>query len=101
MKTYYAVIFISTLYERTDEYEDMAKRMEQLAEQQPGYLGLDSVRSEIGITVSYWEDLNAIRNWKSNIDHLNVQRIGKEKWYRSYKVRICRVEKEYFFENNK
>ncbi len=100
MKSYYAVIFTSTLSEQTDGYDEMAIRMKQLAEQQTGYLGMDSARSETGITISYWKDLDAIKKWKSNLDHLNAQKLGKEKWYRSYKVRVCRIEKEYSFENN-
>ena len=97
MNFYYAVIFTSTLSDHTDGYDEMAVRMEQLAEKQPGYLGMDSARSDIGITISYWKDLDAIKNWRSNFDHLQAQRLGKEKWYRSYKVRVCRVEREYSF----
>jgi heme-degrading monooxygenase HmoA len=95
MKSYYAVIFTSTLSEQTDGYDEMAIRMEQLAKEQEGFLGLETARSEIGITISYWKDLNAIKKWKANLDHLQAQRLGKEKWYRSYRVRICKVEKEY------
>ena len=101
MNFYYAVIFTSTLSDHTDGYDEMAVRMEQLAEKQPGYLGMDSARSDIGITISYWKDLDAIKNWRSNFDHLQAQRLGKEKWYRSYKVRVCRVEREYSFSGSK
>ncbi len=75
----------------------MAAKMDELAKQQPGYLGIESARNEIGITVSYWASLEAIRNWKANADHLMAQRYGREKWYASYKVRICRVERNYEF----
>ena len=101
MNSYYAVIFTSILSEDTDGYDEMAIRMEQLAAEQPGYLGMDSARSETGITISYWNDLEAIKMWKSNWDHLNAQKFGKEKWYRSYKVKICRVEREYSFTGSK
>ena len=100
MKPYYAVIFTSTLSEQKKGYDAMANTMELLAKQQPGFLGMDTARSEMGITISYWEDLNAIALWKSNLDHKNAQKLGKEKWYQTYKVRICRVEKEYSFEKN-
>ena len=76
----------------------MARKMEALAEKQPGYLGIESARDELGITVSYWESLEAIANWKSNADHLFAQEKGKTEWYKSYKVRICLVEREYEFE---
>lgn len=97
-KSYYAVIFTSTRTEDNNGYADMARCMEELAEQQPGYLGIESAREDIGITVSYWESREAIANWKANTDHLFAQRKGKTDWYKWYKVRICHVEREYGFE---
>lgn len=93
---YYAVIFTSLRTEGdNDSYADMGKRMVELAQQQPGYLGHESARDGLGITVSYWQSLEDIRNWKMNAEHLLAQRYGKEKWYAAYKVRICKVEREY------
>lgn len=75
----------------------MAATMETLAKQQAGFLGIESAREEIGITISYWENLEAIKTWKANVDHQVAQKLGKEKWYQSYSVRICKVEREYEF----
>ena len=58
----------------------------------------NSARNEIGITVSYWESLEAIANWKQNLDHLDAQFLGRQKWYENYVVRIAKVEKEYRFD---
>jgi heme-degrading monooxygenase HmoA len=91
---YYAVIFTSTL--AIDEgYSEMAILMEKLAKQQDGFIGIDSAREEVGITVSYWRDLDSIKIWKENVAHLQAQKLGKEKWYKSYAVRIAKVEREY------
>ena len=95
---YYAVIFTSTRTELDENYAEMAIKMETLAKQQPGFLGVESARNEIGITVSYWESLEAIANWKQNLDHLDAQFLGRQKWYENYIVRIAKVEKEYSFE---
>lgn len=95
---YYAVIFTSTRTELDENYAEMATKMETLAKQQPGFLGVESARNEIGITVSYWESLEAIANWKQNLDHLDAQFLGRQKWYENYTVRIAKVEKEYSFE---
>lgn len=76
----------------------MAEQMLQLAAQQPGFLGAESARNEVGITVSYWESLEAIRQWKAHTEHLVAQRLGREKWYSAYKTRICRVDREYGME---
>lgn len=96
-KTYYAVIFTSTQKENIEGYSDMAEKMETLAKQQKGFLGMDSARNTIGITVSYWESLDAIKNWKQQIAHLQAQQKGRQNWYSWYKVRICKVEREYEF----
>ncbi len=81
-------------------YAEMADSMETLAKQQPGFLGIESARNDIGITVSYWQDLESIKNWKANWEHLEAQKMGRKQWYSYYKVRICKVEREYVFENN-
>lgn len=80
-------------------YALTAKCMLELAAQQDGFLHVDSVRENgLGITVSYWRDLGSIRNWKQQAEHLQAQQAGKEKWYSTYNVRICRVEREYQFD---
>ncbi len=92
---YYAVIFTSVRTEGDNGYGEMARRMIVLAEQQPGYLGVESAREEIGITVSYWSDLDAIRHWKAHSEHLEAQKTGRKSWYESFKVRIAKVERDY------
>ncbi|RYE24587.1 MAG: antibiotic biosynthesis monooxygenase [Sphingobacteriales bacterium] len=90
MEPYYAVIF-------DNGYEAMAEEMVRLAKEQPGFINVESARNEIGITISYWETLEAIKSWKANVDHLQAQRKGRTEWYSQYKVRICKVEREYSF----
>lgn len=94
---YYAVIFTSLRTSSEDGYNDMAQKMIDLAMQQPGFIDVESARNEIGITISYWESLLSISQWKRNAEHLIAQELGKEKWYQWYKVRICKVEHSYDF----
>jgi len=96
-KPYYAVIFTSTQNENVEGYSEMAEKMENLAKQQDGFLGIDSARNDVGITVSYWESLEAIKDWKQNYDHLKAQLKGRNQWYSWYNVKICKVEREYSF----
>ena len=96
---YYAVIFSTVLSENTDGYIAAAKRMEVLAKQQKGFLGIESARAEIGITISYWKTLADISAWKNNLDHTEVRKLGREKWYKKYQLRICKVERAYDFES--
>jgi heme-degrading monooxygenase HmoA len=97
---YYAVIFTSTRTDVDEGYSAMAEQMVEMAAQQPGFLGVESARNDIGITVSYWESLEAIRNWKQVSEHLMAQKLGRGKWYSAYKTRICLVERDYGFERN-
>ncbi|HLV37873.1 antibiotic biosynthesis monooxygenase [Xanthomarina sp.] len=97
LQPYYAVIFTSTQTENMEGYSEMATRMEEHAKQQPGFINMESVRDGLGITVSYWESLDAIKNWKQQSEHVVAQQKGRENWYSWYHVRICKVEREYEF----
>lgn len=76
----------------------MAGLMLDLAKQQSGFLGEESARNAVGITVSYWKDLESIKAWKQQTDHKLAQQKGKTDWYQQYKTRICKVERDYEFE---
>jgi heme-degrading monooxygenase HmoA len=95
---YYAVIFTSIRTEIEEDYNLTAIKMVEMAQEQEGYLGHESAREDLGITVSYWQNLDAIKKWKMNIDHLLAQKLGKSKWYAAYKTRICLVERDYGFD---
>ena len=94
---YYAVIFTSNRTEVDQGYADMAIKMENLAKSQPGFLGVESAKEVIGITVSYWKNLESIAKWREHTEHMLAQTKGKSEWYQKYSVRICKVEREYHF----
>jgi heme-degrading monooxygenase HmoA len=94
---YYAVIFTSQRKEPDPAYDAMAEAMFALAAQQPGYLGAEHARdaARLGITVAYFTDEAAIRAWKQNAEHRAAQRLGIERWYSRYHLRIAKVERAY------
>ena len=92
---YYAVIFTSLRTDGDAGYDAMSERMVELAAQQPGFLGIESAREGLGITVSYWESEAAIVAWKRHAEHLVAQERGRTHWYSAYRTRVCRVEREY------
>jgi heme-degrading monooxygenase HmoA len=96
---YYAVIFSAQRSAEDAGYADTDARLEELVRAEPGFLGLESARGPdgAGITVSYWDSLDAIRRWKDDAEHRAAQRLGRERWYLRYHIRICRVEREYEF----
>lgn len=98
---YYAVIFTSVKKDNIEGYSKMAIRMLELAEKSEGFLGVDDASDKIDITISYWENLESIKKWRNNIEHKEAQKLGKESWYNSYKIKIAKVENEYEFSSEK
>jgi heme-degrading monooxygenase HmoA len=95
---YYAVIFSSQRTEGDKGYEAMADKMVKLASMQAGFLGVESARDDgLGITISYWESLEAIKNWKDHSVHKVAQEKGKNEWYKNFSLRVCKVERDSFF----
>ena len=94
---YYAVAFSSIRTSETKGYLEMDKLIYNEVEKTPGYLGREGTRQEdgFGIHISYWKDLESIKLWKENTLHKQAKKMGMEKWYESFRTRICKVEKEY------
>jgi len=94
---YYAVIFTTMrVNDPNDGYADMSKNMEKMVCNQPGYIGMESVRESggFGITVCYWIDEASITNWKNNLVHQDAQEKGRADWYKNYFLRIAKVERD-------
>lgn len=94
---YYAVIFTNRLRDNPVGYPEMSEHLAQMATRQPGYIGIETVRDAdgYGITVSYWADEDAVRNWKAVAEHAGAQKLGKTRWYAHYHLRIAKVERQY------
>jgi heme-degrading monooxygenase HmoA len=95
---YYAVIFSSLNTENDVDYFKMADKMVELASKQEGFLGIESARNDLGITVSYWIDLESIKKWRENSEHSIARERGRKEWYQSFKTRIALVERDYGFD---
>lgn len=95
---YYAVIFTSKRTDGDNGYAAMAKEVLELAALQSGFLGSESVRGSdgFGITVSYWNSLDTIQKFKEEVRHVEAQRHGKNLWYTTFGLRVCKVERDTF-----
>lgn len=92
---YFAAIFTRVQSAAHHErYAEVAARMVELARQQPGFLGAESASQAdgLGITVSYWESLEALHAWGRQAEHRLAQREGQASFYQEYALRIVRVE---------
>ncbi|QGG95587.1 antibiotic biosynthesis monooxygenase family protein [Actinomarinicola tropica] len=92
---YTAVIFTAVPSEDRSGYLETAMRMLELVADQPGFLAVESSEGPPEITVSYWASDEHARAWKAAAEHLVAQRRGREEWYRDYRVRVARVERDY------
>jgi heme-degrading monooxygenase HmoA len=97
---YWVVVFSSVRTEGDAGYAAMAEEMARLAARQPGFLGMESARAAdgTGITSAYWRTEADARAWKQVARHLEAQRLGRERWYRAYRVRVAKVEREYGYD---
>lgn len=95
---YYVVVFTNTKTHSQAGYGEMAERMESLARDQPGFLGIESAGdARAAITLSYWSSLEDIRAWRAHLEHLEAQSKGRELWYSGYRLRVALVEREVSF----
>ncbi len=95
---YYAVIFTTVKSENLEGYAEMNARMFELAQQQKGYLGIESTHGAIGLSVTYWETLEDIARWRNHAEHKLAQAKGYATWYQAFATRVCRVERDNFYE---
>lgn len=95
---YYAVIFTTLKSDDQEGYAEMNARMFELAQQEKGYLGIESAKGEIGISVTYWETPEDIARWKSHAEHQLAQAKGYSTWYAAFATRVARVERDNIFE---
>lgn len=95
---YYAVVFTSVNAEIDHtEHSAMSERMLELAAGYEGFLGIEASRNDdgTGVAVSYWRDLDTIREWGRDPEHLVAKENGREMWYDHYMIRIAKVERAY------
>ncbi|KAJ3311647.1 hypothetical protein HDV04_003911 [Boothiomyces sp. JEL0838] len=94
---YYAVIFTVVGNGVDQEHDEWSKIILEKASTVPGYLGYESAGTVAEVTVSYWKSLDAIKQWKQDTDHKYAQTKGKQEWFKEYRVRVCKVERDYSF----
>jgi len=96
---YVAVIFTSTRsLEHGEEYAHWATRMSELVKAQPGFISEVSARdpeTRFGITISYFKDEESVKRWKVVDEHQQAQKLGQEKFYSEYSVKVATVYREY------
>lgn len=92
----YAVIFKAEINTFDDGYFKMAQRLRELAINQYGCTEFVAVtEGSLEIAISYWENQEKIQGWKQDAEHLVAQELGRSTWYKSYKVQVVEIIREY------
>jgi heme-degrading monooxygenase HmoA len=93
----YAVIFCSQRRDGDHGYGEMAEAMVELAQRQPGFIAMRSSRGAdgLGLTVSYWDSLQAIAAWRAVAEHRAARDQGRAAWYSGYELQVVKIERAY------
>lgn len=92
----YLVVFRAEVKHLDADYVAMAARLRDLALTEFGCLEFHALtEGDQEIALSYWPDLEAVARWRTHDEHLLAQQLGRERWYRSYRVEISRIERSY------
>jgi len=92
----YAVIFKAVVKQFDQQYEAMLVELRALSVNKYGCIDIQSVtEGENDVTISYWNNLEDIKQWKQDDRHLLAQGLAMEKWYKSYEVQVVEVIREY------
>lgn len=92
----YAVIFRAEVNTLDDAYIENAKHLRQLAFSRYGCIDfVSSYEAGVEIAISYWKDEASIALWKQDIEHLAAQKNGRNSWYKSYRVQVAKIVRDY------
>ena len=96
----YAVIFTATIKQFDEEFFLTAEKMRKLAFEKYGCIDFNAcTEGDKEIVISYWENKEQILAWKNDLEHKAAQKLGVEKWYKSYKVQVVELLKEYKYDS--
>ena len=95
-----AVIFeVEPADGRQEDYLAMAAKMRPLLEQQDGFISVERFQSLTTpaklLSLSFWRDEEAVRNWRCLGAHRGAQRAGREGMFADYRLRVAGIIRDY------
>ncbi|MFE9603842.1 antibiotic biosynthesis monooxygenase family protein [Streptomyces hokutonensis] len=92
---YYAAVFTTVRTQDQSDYSETSAHLEELVKNVPGYLGMDHAQTPggLGITVSYFRDADALKEWRTDVEHRVAQNRGRAEWYQTYTLHVAKVER--------
>jgi heme-degrading monooxygenase HmoA len=95
-----AVIFeLTAAPGRRQEYLDLAAGLADEVKNFDGFVSIERFQSlsdpEKVVSISYWRDEQAVRNWRNVQKHREAQAKGRGGIFSSYRLRVCSVMRDY------
>jgi len=95
-----AVIFeVIPSEEGKSEYLEIAAELRSILENRDGFISIERFQSltEEGkiLSLSFWRDESAVAKWRNVLEHRSAQKKGKESLFRSYRIRVAEVIRDY------
>jgi heme-degrading monooxygenase HmoA len=83
-----------------DEAERLGARMYEIATAMPGFVSYREFSGADGESVALveFETADALAAWRNHPEHVEAQRIGRERLFSAYRVQVCIVERDYAFD---
>ena len=95
-----AVIFeVQVAPARKQDYLDIAAELRPLLEQVDGFLSIERFQSltnpEKLLSLSFFRDEEAVRNWRNLSQHRSAQRMGRDGIFTDYRLRVAGIIRDY------
>ena len=95
-----AVIFeVQIAPSRKQDYLDLAAELRPLLEQVDGFLSIERFQSltnpEKLLSLSFFRDEEAVRNWRNLSRHRSAQRQGRDDIFADYRLRVAGILRDY------
>jgi len=95
-----AVIFEGIAPEAQKQaYLDAAARLRPLLADIDGFMSIERFQSLTApgkiLSLSFWRDEEAVRQWRNLQQHREVQRVGRSSIFEEYRIRVARVIRDY------
>jgi heme-degrading monooxygenase HmoA len=81
--------------ENEAEYREWAARIHALAETMPGFISHKTFQADDGerVTIVEFESEEAQAAWRNHPEHSKAQRLGREKFYSEYELKVCELKR--------
>lgn len=95
-----AVLFEATAHpEYKQDYYDIAAELLPEVQAIDGFISIERFESTLTpgkiLSLSFWRDEESIREWRRHAGHRNAQEEGRSRIFRTYRLRVAQIVRDY------